>query len=117
MNDLISRPALLEVLEGFKLSLGDIFFRMIVDRVIERIREQPAVKLGTEKIDGLHRCPFCGGKATVMQIPNSDLWAVGCNDDQMCMGNINHVTMVFCTKENAVRAWNRRVPYGKKQTH
>ena len=52
MNDLISRPALLEVLEGFKLSLGDIFFRMIVDRVIERVREQPTV-------DAVHRCKNC----------------------------------------------------------
>lgn len=43
-NDLISRSALLAELEGFKLSLGDIFFRMIVDRVIERVKEQPAVE-------------------------------------------------------------------------
>lgn len=44
MNDLISRPALLEVLEGFKLSLGDIFFGMVVDRVIERVKAQPTVE-------------------------------------------------------------------------
>lgn len=42
-NDLISRPALLENLEGFKQSLGDIFFQMIVNRVIERVKEQPAI--------------------------------------------------------------------------
>lgn len=42
-NDLISRSALLAELEGFKLSLGDIFFRMIVDRVIERVKAQPTV--------------------------------------------------------------------------
>lgn len=111
-NDLISRPALLENLEGFKQSLGDVFFQMIVNRVIERVREQPAVGIHKDE-SGLESCPFCGGKATVMQIPNSDLWTVGCNDDPMCWGNINHVAMVFCTKENAVRAWNRRVPYGK----
>lgn len=94
MIDLISRSALIEALEGFKMSLGDIFFRMIVDRVIERIKELPAVKPGVEKVGGLCRCPFCGGKATVMQIPNSDLWTVGCNDDPMCWGNINHVSFV-----------------------
>lgn len=44
MNDLISRSALIEALEGFKMSLGDIFFRMIVDRVIERVKEQPTIK-------------------------------------------------------------------------
>lgn len=115
-NDLISRPVLLENLEGFKQSLGDIFFQMIVNRVIERVKEQPAVGTRKDK-SGLESCPFCNGKATVIQIPNSDLWTVGCNDDQMCMGNINHVTMVFCTKESAVKAWNRRVPYGKKQNH
>lgn len=42
-NDLISRSALLAELEGFELSLGDIFFRMIVDRVIERVKAQPTV--------------------------------------------------------------------------
>lgn len=54
------------------------------------------------------RCPFCGHKAIVAQIPNSDLWTAGCNDDLMCWGNINHVTMVFCTKESAAKAWNKR---------
>ncbi|MBQ9167768.1 MAG: hypothetical protein IJX67_05095 [Oscillospiraceae bacterium] len=42
-NDLISRSALIAELEGLKLSLGDIFFRMVVDRAIERVREQPSV--------------------------------------------------------------------------
>lgn len=31
-------------LEGFKLSLGDIFFGMVVDRVIERVKAQPTIK-------------------------------------------------------------------------
>lgn len=51
-NDMISRSALIAELEGFKLSLGDIFFRMIVDRVIERIREQPFA-------DTMFRCKNC----------------------------------------------------------
>lgn len=56
----------------------------------------------------LKPCPFCGGKAVLMQVPDTDLWTAGCNDDLMCWGNINHVTMVFCTRENAAKAWNRR---------
>lgn len=44
MNDLISRAALIAELESYKLTLGDIFFRFIVDRVIERVKEMPAVE-------------------------------------------------------------------------
>ena len=43
-NDLISRSALIAELEGFKLSLGDVFFGMVVDRVIERVKAQPTIK-------------------------------------------------------------------------
>lgn len=43
-NDMISRSALIAELEGFKLSLGDIFFGMVVDRVIERVKAQPTIK-------------------------------------------------------------------------
>ena len=43
-NDTISRSALIAELEGFKLSLGDIFFGMLVDRVIERVKAQPTIK-------------------------------------------------------------------------
>ena len=41
MNDLISRRALIEELEGFKVSLGDIVLGWVVDRVIERVRQMP----------------------------------------------------------------------------
>lgn len=44
MNDLISRSALVAELESFKMSLGDIVFRFVVDRVIERVKAQPAAK-------------------------------------------------------------------------
>lgn len=114
-KDLISRSALLAELEGFKLSLGDIFFQMIVNRVIERVKEQQTVGTRKDK-HGLKPCPFCGGKATVMQIPDSDLWTVGCDDELMCWGNINHIAMVFCTKENAQKAWNRRYDNGSNET-
>lgn len=43
-NDLISRAEVISQLECFKLSLGDIFFRFVVDRVIERVREIPAAE-------------------------------------------------------------------------
>lgn len=55
----------------------------------------------------LKPCPFCGGKA-VIQTNNRGLWIVGCVDDFMCMGNINHIAMIHITEEQAVEAWNRR---------
>lgn len=58
--------------------------------------------------DSLKPCPFCGGQAEIGRLPDSDLYIIGCNDDFMCMGNINHMAMVFCTKETAAAAWNRR---------
>ena len=64
----------------------------------------------------LKPCPFCGGEAKVIEIPEELNWAgcyvVGCDDDLMCMGNINHFTMVFLTPETAAEAWNRRVDNG-----
>lgn len=61
----------------------------------------------------LRPCPFCGGEAKVIKIPEELNWAgnyvVGCDDNSMCMGNINHFTMVFSTPETAAKAWNRRV--------
>lgn len=43
-NDLVSRSALVAELEGFKVSLGDVFFMAVVDRVIECVKRQPAVE-------------------------------------------------------------------------
>lgn len=42
MNDLISRSKLIADLEAFKVSLGDIVLGWVVDRVIERVEQQPA---------------------------------------------------------------------------
>jgi hypothetical protein len=39
MNDLISRAAVIAELEAFKMSLGDIVLRFVVDRVIDLVRE------------------------------------------------------------------------------
>ena len=55
-------------------------------------------------------CPFCGGKAEVGYTNQHDkLFVVGCNTP-MCYGNINHFTMVFVSKENAINTWNTRTP-------
>ena len=60
----------------------------------------------------LKPCPFCGGEAEVVKIPEGLNWegcyVVGCDDNSMCMGNINHFTMVFFTPETATEAWNKR---------
>ena len=39
MNDLISRSGLVAELETFKMSLGDVVLRFIVDRVIKLVKE------------------------------------------------------------------------------
>ncbi len=54
----------------------------------------------------LKPCPFCGGKAVISKIVG--LWIVGCNHDFLCYGNINHVTLLHITQEQAIEAWNRR---------
>lgn len=72
----------------------------------------------------LKKCPFCGRKATTFHIPENDekemkthpkwewnypgMWVIGC-DTEMCMGNINHFTMVFVDEQSAIETWNKRV--------
>lgn len=55
----------------------------------------------------LKPCPFCGGKAIIMQDNEGFFW-IGCNDEYMCIGNINHGAMIFTTEQTAAKAWNRR---------
>ena len=68
-------------------------------------------------------CPFCGDKAHTFRIPENDekemahhpkwefnnpgKWVIGC-ETEMCMGNINHITMVFVDEEDAIETWNKR---------
>lgn len=59
MDDLISRSELISQLEGFKLSLGDVILGCVVDRVIERVKEQqperlPAVAIYPDHILFIH---------------------------------------------------------------
>lgn len=65
----------------------------------------------------LKPCPFCGGKARVLKAPCGefrDFFIVGCFDDDLCFGNINHMTMIFVTQERAEETWNRRTPDERK---
>lgn len=75
-------------------------------------------------------CPFCGEKAKTFHIPENNeeevkqhlnwkwnypgMWVIGC-DTEMCMGNINHFTMIFIDEESAVETWNRRVCKCRKE--
>ena len=47
MPDLINRTELLAQLECFKMSLGDVILRLIVDRAIDVVKQQPAAKVET----------------------------------------------------------------------
>lgn len=52
----------------------------------------------------LKRCPFCGSEATLLDSQKSPrLYGVMCNNCYASVGNYNQ------TREDVVRAWNRRV--------
>ena len=68
-------------------------------------------------------CPFCGKEAHSFHIPentpeemsthpdwrwrNPGMWVIGC-DTEGCMGDFNHMTMIFLREEDAIKAWNTR---------
>lgn len=68
-------------------------------------------------------CLFCGENAITFHIPHNEekenvqhpkwewnypgMWVIGC-DTEMCMGNINHFTMVFADEKSAIDTWNKR---------
>lgn len=58
------------------------------------------------KTPDLKPCPFCGRKAALVKF--GGVWIVGCGYEQMCYGNINHITMCFVSAETAAETWNRR---------
>ena len=41
MDDLISRSQLLELLEDFKIRIGDVIMGFVIDRIIERVKNMP----------------------------------------------------------------------------
>lgn len=71
----------------------------------------------------IRKCPYCKQKADVWQIPENNteekeahpgwcwkddgMWIIGC-DTPNCFGNMNNKTMVFLSKEQAIRVWNNR---------
>ena len=63
-------------------------------------------------VNTLMPCPFCGGKAMIMQLPvgskSQGLYTVGCTDDSMCYGHLSHVSMTFVSKRTAAETWNKR---------
>jgi hypothetical protein len=44
-NDIISRSALIAELEAFKMSLGDIVLRFVVDRVIDLVKNFKGIEM------------------------------------------------------------------------
>jgi hypothetical protein len=63
-------------------------------------------------VNGLKPCPFCGGKAVVLQLPvgikSQGMYTVGCIEDSMCFGHISHVSMTFVSRKTAADTWNTR---------
>lgn len=51
-NDTISRSALVAELEAFKMSLGDVVLRLIVDRVIEIVKAHSGVDAAPVQKEG-----------------------------------------------------------------
>ena len=55
----------------------------------------------------LKPCPFCGGKAETYPYYFNE-WYIGCGECSCDLG-------VFDTKEEAIEAWNKRVPREENQ--
>lgn len=57
-------------------------------------------------------CPFCGCEACVRQLPDKSRyagkWAVGCFEDENCLGSYKNVRRLFTERADAVAAWNIR---------
>lgn len=53
----------------------------------------------------LKPCPFCGGKAMMIVLPYARKRFVKC-ENQCCEQNA-----IYSTREEAIKAWNRRANY------
>lgn len=61
----------------------------------------------------LKRCPFCGGKAQLQQIPSAtwDKFVVTCKSSKCCAFYIGYCDEgLYDTRTKAVEAWNTRKP-------
>lgn len=57
----------------------------------------------------LKSCPFCGGTAHTIKT-NTNEFVVG------CFGSCYvELPLIYATREEAIKAWNRRVPDGAKR--
>lgn len=77
----------------------------------KKCEEITKLKPKTNKRERLKRCPFCGGKARIMKCPVgtfSGCYVVGCDKNNSCFGNVNHMTKIFLSKEAAEESWNGR---------
>lgn len=70
MDDMISRSALVAELEAFKMSMGDIVLRFVVDRVIDLVRQQLAATIELHHVlideNGVPEVKLQFGKETII---------------------------------------------------
>lgn len=56
-------------------------------------------------MDDLKPCPFCGGKAVLIESIPAQVFKVECmNTSCYCFST----SIIFSSKSNAIEAWNRR---------
>lgn len=78
----------------------------MIDRWTKVIRDE-----GYDRPALLFPCPFCGGDAEVGQYSFTDTrWRVACNGP---VWSCNGENGAHDTREDAIEAWNRRVPEPK----
>ena len=75
---------------------------------VEETMPKTFEKADNQQRDRLKPCPFCGGKAETWRVLDTNMYMVGCVEDQNCIGNIKQFVRVFPTDESAVTTWNRR---------
>ena len=56
----------------------------------------------------LKPCPFCGREAMLLNVAGTDIYVVGCSDDNLCPGYAGKLAPWYFGKELATVMWNRR---------
>ncbi len=66
-------------------------------------------------------CPFCGCEARAYQLSKKSryagMWAIGCREDESCLGHYKNVRRLFPQKADAVAAWNFRAGKNEGQPY